>query len=59
MPKPWLTFTTLFLSTFYGLEFWGHASSTELDRILVLQEKALRIILKLQSNATVVSNFAR
>ena len=41
----------------YGLQFWGHACSTK-HRILVLQKNALRIILKLQSNATVISNFA-
>ena len=53
-----LYYTFFYPHLLYGLEFWGHASSTELDRILVLQKKALRIILKLQPNATVVSNFA-
>ena len=40
----------------YGLEFWSLANCTELDRILVLQKKALRIILILQSNTTLVSD---
>jgi len=51
-------YTFFYPHLIYGLEFWGHAGTSELDKILILQKKALRIILKIKPSETVVSKFA-
>ena len=42
----------------YGLEFWGHAGKTELNKILLIQKKSLRIILCLKNKDPVSHNFS-
>jgi hypothetical protein len=52
-----LYYTFFYPHLIYGLEFWGHAGSLELDRILLLQKRVLRIILKLKPNESVINKF--
>jgi hypothetical protein len=53
-----LYYTSFYPHLIYGIEFWGHASSTELNKLYILHKKALRIILKIKSNETETANFA-
>lgn len=43
----------------YGIEFWGYAGVVQMDKILILQKKALRTILKLKYNDTVSDYFKK
>lgn len=52
-----LYYTFFYTHLIYGIEFWGHAGKDELNKILVLQKKALRIILKIKPNSPVSTNF--
>jgi len=36
-------YTFFYLHLIYGLEFWGHAGTSELEKILILQKSMLRI----------------
>jgi hypothetical protein len=51
-------YTFFYPHLIYGIEFWGHGSTGDLNKILVLQKKALRIILCAKPNTTISSNFA-
>lgn len=52
-----LYYTFFYPHLIYGIEFWGHTSSRELDKILLLQKKAVRIILKIKPKAPVFNSF--
>lgn len=41
----------------YGLEFWGHAGKSDLNKIFLLQKQVLRIILCMKRNDSVSKNF--
>ena len=50
-------YTFFYPLVIYGLEFWGHTGTFELNKILLIQKKALRIILCLKNNESVSDNF--
>ena len=52
-----LYYTFLYPHLLYGLEFWGSASSSHLNRVLVCQKKALRVIYKCPPNSSVSHKF--
>ena len=52
-------YTFFYPHLIYGLEFWGHAGKTELNRILILQKAALRIIMKYKPNEHISSHFEK
>lgn len=56
MSKMYYTF--FYPHLIYGIEFWGHAATTDLQRIIVLQKRALRVILKQPYNSPVSTHFA-
>lgn len=41
----------------YGIEFWGHGNKTDLNKIYILQKKAIRIILNIKPFQTVSKYF--
>ena len=41
----------------YGIEFWGHASGTDLKRVIVVQKACLRVILKKKPGDHISSHF--
>ena len=43
----------------YGIEFYGHACKTDINKILLLQKACLRIILNLKARDHVTSNFKK
>ena len=63
--RPYLdksTMINLYYSFFYslliyGIEFWGHGNKTDLNKLLIMQKKAIRIILNFKPNQTVSKNF--
>ena len=50
-------YTFFYPHIIYGIEFWGHASKADLNRILLLQKSALRIIMKFKPRAHISSYF--
>ena len=53
-----LYYTFFYPHLIYGIEFWGHAAATDLQRIVTLQKRVLRIILNLPFNSSVSANFS-
>ena len=41
----------------YGLEFWGHASDTDLKRVLTIQKATVRVVLNKKPREHVTSFF--
>jgi len=51
-------YTFFYPHLIYGIEFWGHAGSTVLNKVLILQKRALRIILKIGPDQAVTHQFS-
>ena len=41
----------------YGIEFWGHATDTDLKRVFILQKACIRVILNIKPREHVTSFF--
>ena len=54
-----LYYTFFYPHLIYGIEFWGHASKTDLKKILVLQKAALRVLVYVKPGKHVTSFFSK
>ena len=54
-----LYYTFFYPHLIYGIEFWGHASKTDLKKILVLQNTALRVLVYVKPGKHVTSFFSK
>ena len=54
-----LYYTFFYPFLIYGIEFWGHASKTELNKVLILQKQVLRIILNIKAEDSITPSFKK
>ena len=52
-----LSYAYFYPHLLYGIEFWGHASGTDLKRVIVVQKACLRVILKKKPGDHISSHF--